>query len=96
MAEPRHADAPTDAVRGHTRPECVNDADNLMTGHDRQARIRQLAIHDVQVRATDATGLDAQANLARAGLRIRPVFWDEWPAWSGKDHRLHGLLPPPS
>ena len=57
-AEPRHADAA--AVLGL--------ADDLMAEHAWRVLHRNVAVQDVQVGAAQATGLDLQQQLARAGL----------------------------
>ena len=63
MAEPGNADAPSGPERRHAVAGPVDDADDLVTGHDRQTRIRQLAVDDVQVGPADAAGLDADQDL---------------------------------
>jgi hypothetical protein len=70
MAEPRNADALTDAQSLDARSERVDSANDLVTGNDRHLRIGQFAIDDMQVRAADTASRDLHPNLARSGLAI--------------------------
>jgi hypothetical protein len=70
MAEPRNADAlthtqPFDASSNH-----VNPPDDLVAGDNRHLRGGQLAIDDMQIRATDAASGHLHSNLARSRLSI--------------------------
>src|SRR5690606_20441158 len=66
--EPRNADSIADPVTRRTGTDRFDAADDLVTGNERQHRIGQLAIDDVQIRAADGARLDAQQQLAFAGL----------------------------
>jgi hypothetical protein len=46
-------------------------ADDLVAEDERQLRVGQLAVEDVEVGATDAAGADANRHLARPGLGLR-------------------------
>ena len=104
LVEPRHADA----VAGHERrrarlaagrvpgagPERRDLADDLMTGDDRRAVRRQLALEDVQVGTADAAGADTEQHLSRTGLGDRQLDELERPVRrrrrSREAHRAHG------
>src|SRR5262249_19516261 len=51
---------------------------------------------DEGVAVTDATGVDADADLAASRLGQRPLFADDRLSGGADDHRLHGLLTPPA
>jgi hypothetical protein len=44
-----------------------------VAGHQRPLRVGQLAVHDVQVGAADAAGVDANEDLIRAGFGRGPI-----------------------
>ena len=89
VAEPRHADA-----RAERRVDAVADrldpADDLVAGNDRQLRIGQFAVDDVQIGAADAAGLDAHADLAGARLGLGPFLDREPLAGPPVNHGAHG------
>ncbi len=70
-------------------PDRLDPADDLVTRDDRQLRIGQLAVDDVQVGAADAAGLDAQPDLPGAGIRIGPILEREPLAGPPQHHRAH-------
>ena len=88
VAEPRHADpgARRERDAGARR---LDPADDFVTRDDRQLGIGQVAVDDVQVRAADAAGLDAQPNLAGAGNGLGPVLEREPFTGSPQRHRAH-------
>ncbi len=94
MAQPRNADAFADPEALHSRPEPVDPANDLMTGNDRRHRTGQFAVNDMQVRATDATGADLDANLAGPRLSIRELGPLKRRANRIQHHGLHGVRPP--
>src|SRR5690606_21749831 len=67
-------------------------ADDLVAEDQRQLRIRQLAVGDVQVGPADPAGAHAQQHLARARLGIRQLAQDQRPARLLEQHRLHRLM----
>jgi len=79
-AEPRDADAPAGRLV---------DADDLVAGHERQLRVGQLAVDDVQVGAADPAGADADEQLAGLGLRLGELGRLEPRALRSQDHRPH-------
>jgi hypothetical protein len=70
VAKPRNANPLPDAEALDTRPDRIDAADDFMAGDDRQDRIGQLTIDDVQIRAADAAGRDIHPDLAGARLPI--------------------------
>jgi trans-2-enoyl-CoA reductase len=70
VAEPRNADAFTDAQSLDARSERIDAANDLVTGNDWNMWIGKLTIDDVQVRAANAASRDLYSNLARSGLAI--------------------------
>ena len=48
-------------------------ADDLVAGHERQLRVRQLAVDDVQIGAAHAAGVDAHQHLPRPRLGNRQL-----------------------
>ena len=70
-AEPGDADAV--AGREALRPlaRAGDGADDLVARHQRQRRLAELAVEDVQVGAADAAGADRDQHLAGAGNRVR-------------------------
>jgi hypothetical protein len=53
----------------------------------------KIAIDDVKIGPADGAGLDADADLASARLRIRPGFESQRPTGRVKYHRPHRALP---
>ena len=69
-AEPGDADALTLFEARDAGAQLTDRADDLVPRHERQLRLCQLAVDDVQIGATDAAGVDVEPNLAGPGLRI--------------------------
>ena len=61
-----------------------------MPRHQRQLRLGQLAVHDVQVRAAYAAGGDLEQQLALGGLRVRKLGAAQRASRSVEHHRAHG------
>ncbi len=79
-AEPRNPDALANR-RGDGAFAChVHDANDLVARNDRQACLWQLTVDQMQVRAADAAGLDADPYLATTGQRIGALFEYQWHA----------------
>ncbi len=76
MAEPGHADAEPKRERDAFARR-LDSAHDLMSRHDRQLGVGEFAVDDVQVGAANPAGLDAHANLPRAGLRLWPLLHRE-------------------
>ena len=88
VSKPWNADAaPTAGPRHH--PPVLDDADNLMAGYDGQLRIRQLAVHHMQVGAADRAGFDTHQDFARSWLGGGPFFKLQRLADFMQDHHFH-------
>src|SRR5512132_397245 len=74
----------TDPLSAPLRP-----THDLMPEHERQLRVRQLAVDDVKVRAADGAGADADEQLPGARPRHREVALRERPSRLGEHHRAH-------
>jgi hypothetical protein len=53
------------------RPPCIDDARDLMAGHDRQLDERMMTVERMEVRSTDADGGRANAKFCRSRLWCR-------------------------
>ncbi len=93
MAEPGHAGPASHPRRVDARPYCIDDTDDFMPGNQRQLRMIELAVDDMQVRAADGAGFDLQPYLSRARRRIRPLHEDERHPRPFENHRFHWLPP---
>ena len=62
---------------------------DLMARHQRERRIRELSVHDVQVGSTHPTDPHPDANLPRRRLRIRHVLRMQRFAGALEHHRAH-------
>jgi hypothetical protein len=65
--QPRGADAVAHVEAGGAFTTLVDDTDNLVTGNDERAFWRQITLGQMEIRATDAAGGDANENLSRTG-----------------------------
>jgi hypothetical protein len=88
VGQPWDADAGTDGEIG-TRAGRHDDADDLVTGHDRVVNARQLVVDDVQVGAADRTRRHAHAHLAGTGHGQCTFGRNERTARLFEDHRQH-------
>ena len=88
MAEPGDADARA-GLEAHAIAGRLDAADNLMSRHDGQLRVGQLAIDHVQIGATDAAGFDPNANLARSRRWVGPLLHAEPIMQPVQDHGAH-------
>ena len=78
------------AEPGHAEPAAVLGlADDLVAGHERQLRTRELAVDDVQVGAADAAGADAEQQLPRRRLGPLELRRPQRRARSVEQHRPH-------
>jgi hypothetical protein len=85
------------AEPGHAHPRPGREAlaatkdprHDLVTGHERELRLTQLAVDDVQVRAAHPAREDLQRKLARAGLRVGQLRRAQRRAWLIEHHRAH-------
>ena len=70
--QPSHG-TPTRAPASKREPPLEHLADDLVAGDERQLRVGELAVDDVQVGPADAAGAHAQQDLPGFGLRIRKL-----------------------
>jgi hypothetical protein len=68
-AQPRHAHPLTHLKRADLCAELRHLADNLVPQNQRQLRVRQLAVHNMQVGTAYGARLHANQHLVRLGLR---------------------------
>jgi hypothetical protein len=73
--QPRNADAIPELEHDATVTECLDHADGLVPGDDRESWKLEVAFHDVEVGATAPARPDTNAHLARTGFRH--VAFDE-------------------
>src|SRR5439155_26671376 len=67
----------------------LDDADDLVSEHERQLRIVELTVGDVQIRPAHAAGADAEEDLPRLWIRIRQFAQLERTPPLGQHHRSH-------
>ena len=77
VAEPRNADPLADRESGDPLPHCRNAPHDLVAGHDRKPRVRQLAIHDMQIGPAHTAGGDLDQNFAGRRAGHRPLSHDQ-------------------
>ena len=85
-AEPRDADP---VARREALAAEDDASDDLVTDDERELRVRQLAVDDVQVRAADAAREDLDEHLSRAGLGIGKIGRAERPPGFVQHHCPH-------
>jgi hypothetical protein len=85
-AEPRHADPCSES-----KPSAAADhlPDDLVSEDERQLRVLELAVEDVEVGTTGAARAHSKENLPGSGLRVRDVSEHERRAWGLEDHGSH-------
>ena len=92
--EPRNADTVAARERIDRGAGIDHRADDFMTGNDRRARVRELAVDDVQIGSTDAAGVDFHQQLARRRDRSADVQELERSMRGIEHHRVHRDPPP--
>ncbi len=90
VTEPGYADALTHPQAFDTRSNCIDPTDDLVARDDRQMRIWQFAVHDMQVGATDAASRDLDANLARPRMPVGEIGPFQRRSEFPEHHCLHG------
>jgi hypothetical protein len=70
VAEPRNADTLADVQVLDLYADDIDPANNLMARDNRNVRVGQLAVDDMQIGAADAAGAHLNPYLARPWLRI--------------------------
>ena len=73
-AEPRDTDPVSLLKPLHSFTDPGNPADHLMSGHQRQLRLVQFAVNDMEVGAADAAGMDPDEELTGFRFRNRQLF----------------------
>src|SRR5215212_2533952 len=89
VAEPGNADALARREPLRPSPERIDDAHDLVAGDQRQFRMLEVALHDVEVRAAHRAGLDPHADFAGPGFRRRNLLQAERLADPSQHHGLH-------
>ena len=89
-SQPGDADPITDRHALDTVTDRLDHAHDLMARHQRQGRIRELAVDDVNVGPTHATDQHPDANLPHRWLRVRRVHRPQRLAGPLEHHRTHG------
>jgi len=92
-AEPRHADPLAQGETLDALAQPGHPPDDLVAGHDRQSRVLELAVHNMEVGAAHAACGDLDQHLAPSGYRDRTVGGGKLPPRRLQHHRAHG--PPP-
>src|SRR5213595_3447544 len=72
-AEPWNSDTLTDRKFFCARSNCFDAPDNLVSGDQRQFRIWQFAIDNVQIGATNSARAHAHEQLSRLGVWLRHI-----------------------
>ncbi len=93
-AEPGDADPVADREAVGIGAPLHHHADDLMTRHQRQFRLRQLTVEDVQIGAAHRAGLDHDQQLPRTGPRRQQIGRDQRLARGGQQLGAHGVVPP--
>src|SRR6185437_15596043 len=71
--EPWNAHAITDGEVAYVAPRLHDSADDLVPGNERELRVAQFAVDDVEVGTTDAARFDFDQYLVRCGMPERPL-----------------------
>src|ERR671910_476381 len=71
-------------------------ANDLVAGDQGQPRVRQLAVHDVQVRPAHRAGADPDQDLLRSHLRLRHLVGAQRLTRRVEDHGAHAANRPPA
>ena len=82
--------APSFIVGFDTLAQIFYSTDDLVTGDYRQSGLFQIAVHHMQIRATQTAGADLHQQLIGARLRYRQIGQSEWPALLFQQHCSHG------
>src|SRR5262249_47533570 len=88
-AEPRHADAIAASEPGDSRAELADRADDLVPGYERELRLRELSVDDVQVGPAHRASLDGDLDLTGAGLGYLQIAHHQRHPRSIQHHRPH-------
>jgi hypothetical protein len=72
----------------------LNAANDFMPWDDWQPRMRQFAIYDMEISATNAASSYTDQNLARARLWVGSLHELQRLVWPFQNHRAHRLALP--
>jgi cytochrome c2 len=89
MAEPGDAHPVTRPNGRLALAHTFDDADDLMARYDRDLRVGQFAVDDMEIGATDCAGFNAYPDLARSRPRVGALLELERFADRCKNHGLH-------
>ena len=92
-AEPRHPDPVAERETVDLRPLVDDDADDLVTKHQRQLRVGELTIDDMQVGAAHGAGAHRDQHLLRPGTRRRQFRRDQGLSRCRQQFRSHRRAP---
>ena len=92
MAEPRNADAIPGLEAIDPFTERANGTDDLVARYDRQFRLGQIAVDDMQIGAAHAAGRYRYLYLARSGFRIGFLDQFQWGSGLLENHCFHAFL----
>jgi hypothetical protein len=90
-AKPRHTDHVALGKGVDSRSKSVDGADDLMSEDERELRLRELAVDDVQIGAADGARLHANPKLAGCRFGARKLGRHKRRSGPCKHHRLHGM-----
>ena len=92
-AEPRHADPVADLETIDIGARLDDGADDLVAGDQRQFRLGQLAVDDMQIGAADPAGMNLDQQLPRTRPRRRHIGGGELVSHGGQQLRAHRIHP---
>ncbi len=88
-AQPGNPDPLAERELAHSCAELFDRADDLMSGHERQLGLGELAVDDVQVGPADCARPHREPDLARRRLRLGELREPQRLAHPLEDHRAH-------
>jgi hypothetical protein len=90
-AEPRYADSFPEVHTLDPASDCRYRSDDLVTRNERQFRLCELPIENMEIRTADAARVNANQHLTGAWLRtVDAIIQPQWHAGGIKHHRAHG------
>ena len=93
VGEPGRADAFAQPMGPDPGADRLNDADDLVPGHDAGPAHRQVAVDHVEVGSADAAGSHLQSQFAGTGFARRPLLGPQPCVGAGERHGEHSGLP---
>ncbi len=89
VAKPRNADALIGQEARYACAGLLYPPDDFVSRHNRAYRVGQFSVDDMEIGATDATGLNPQPDFAGAGRWQGARLFHERRPWRVKRHRRH-------